>query len=106
MLTLQMLRIMDKLWKREGLDLQLAPYGCIATGESVGFIEVVLNSATTAAITKESGGGAKAAFKESPVHDWLRRQYVTILNLSVYHRNSQGSAPAQQQLKAQLGESH
>jgi len=77
MLTLQMLKIMDKLWKKEGLDLALAPYGCIATGESVGFIEVVLNSATTANIAKESGGGAKAAFKDSPLHDWLRRHNST-----------------------------
>lgn len=27
MLTLQMFRIMDKLWKKEGLDLMLNPYG-------------------------------------------------------------------------------
>jgi phosphatidylinositol kinase/protein kinase (PI-3 family) len=39
-LTLQMLRIMDKLWKEEGLDLRLNPYGCVATGDELGMIEV------------------------------------------------------------------
>jgi hypothetical protein len=30
-LTLQMIRIMDRLWQSEGIDLKLSPYGCIAT---------------------------------------------------------------------------
>ena len=70
MLTLQIIRIMDKLWKKEGLDFQLSPYGCISTGDEVGMIEVVLNSTTTAAITREAGG-ATAAFKKSPIANWL-----------------------------------
>jgi len=37
---------------------------------------VVENSTTTAHIAKEAGGGAKAAFKESIIYDWLRKQYV------------------------------
>jgi len=41
MLTLQMIRIMDKLWKKANLDLKLNPYGCISTGNEVGMIEVV-----------------------------------------------------------------
>ncbi|KAL6059622.1 Phosphatidylinositol 4,5-bisphosphate 3-kinase catalytic subunit gamma isoform [Balamuthia mandrillaris] len=70
MLTLQMIRIMDKLWKKEGMDLHLSPYGCVATGDGVGFIEVVLNSDTTANISGRSGG-AKAAFKADPLKNWL-----------------------------------
>ena len=31
MLTLQMLRVMDQLWRQRGLDLCLTLYGCIAT---------------------------------------------------------------------------
>jgi len=31
---------MDKLWKEEGLDLRLNPYGCVATGDELGMIEV------------------------------------------------------------------
>ncbi|GAM25539.1 hypothetical protein SAMD00019534_087140 [Acytostelium subglobosum LB1] len=70
MLTLQMIRLMDKLWQKEGLDLKLSPYGCIATGDMIGMIEVVLNSETTAKIQK-SAGGATAAFKLDPLANWL-----------------------------------
>lgn len=64
MLTLQMLRIMDKLWKREGLDLRMNPYGCISTENRVGMIEVVLNAETIANIQKEKGTfSATAAFR-------------------------------------------
>lgn len=73
MLTLQMLRIMDRLWRNHGLDMQMSPYGCISTGNEVGFIEVVLNASTTAHITRDAGG-AKAAFKVEPINDWLRAQ--------------------------------
>lgn len=98
MLTLQMIRIMDRFWKDEGLDLQMNPYGCISTGDGVnhikkkkislnillpiffsqfqntkvGFIEVVLNSETTAKISKQSGG-ATAAFKEEPLDTWMKK---------------------------------
>jgi len=74
MLTLQMIRIMDKLWKKEGLDLKLSPYGCIATGDEIGFIEIVLNSTTTANISQKFYG-ASASYKEvvkhCPIKDWL-----------------------------------
>ena len=71
MLTLQIIRIMDQVWKKEGLDLKLSPYGCISTGDEVGMIEVVLNSSTTAAITRQ-GGGAMAAFSKEPIANWLK----------------------------------
>ncbi|KYQ96905.1 phosphatidylinositol-4 [Tieghemostelium lacteum] len=70
MLTLQMIRLMDKLWQKENLDLKLSPYGCISTGDMVGMIEVVLNSETTAKIQKLAGG-ATAAFKLDPLDNWL-----------------------------------
>eukprot|EP01116_Phalansterium_solitarium_P018016 TRINITY_DN4609_c0_g1_i1.p1 TRINITY_DN4609_c0_g1~~TRINITY_DN4609_c0_g1_i1.p1 ORF type:complete len:1412 (-),score=535.42 TRINITY_DN4609_c0_g1_i1:565-4800(-) len=71
MLTLQMIRLMDKLWKAEGLDLALKPYGCISTGKDEGMIEVVLNSDTCANITKNAGG-AMGAFKLEPIANWIR----------------------------------
>eukprot|EP00771_Trimastix_marina_P000407 gnl/Trimastix_PCT/1425.p1 GENE.gnl/Trimastix_PCT/1425~~gnl/Trimastix_PCT/1425.p1 ORF type:complete len:1749 (-),score=539.23 gnl/Trimastix_PCT/1425:182-5428(-) len=71
-LTLQMIRIMDNLWRSEGLDLRLKPYLALSTGDEQGFIEVVLNSDTTANITK-AAGGATAAFSVTPLAEWLRR---------------------------------
>lgn len=35
-----------QLWQEQGLDLELIPYGCIATGPQAGFIEVVKNART------------------------------------------------------------
>jgi hypothetical protein len=38
----------------------------------VGFIEVVLNAATTAHISREAGG-ARAAFQEEPLNNWIKQ---------------------------------
>jgi len=72
MLTLQLLRIMDKFWLGAGLDLRLKPYRVIATGvngngEGVGMIEPVINSDTTSGIQLKYGGGAMGALKEDPI---------------------------------------
>ncbi|KAG5883732.1 hypothetical protein JTB14_024233 [Gonioctena quinquepunctata] len=73
MLTLQMIKIMDKLWKREGLDLRMNPYGCISLEHRVGMIEVVLNADTIANIQKEKGMfTATAAFRKGPILAWLK----------------------------------
>lgn len=72
LLTLQMLRIMDKLWRQHALDLHMQPYGCISTGDGVGMIEVVLNSDTIAHITSEYGG-ANAVYSKEPIITWLKK---------------------------------
>lgn len=72
MLTLQMIDIMDKLWKDEGLDLRMTPYQCIALEHNVGLIEVVLNADTIANIQKEKGAAAIAAFKRGSLLAWLK----------------------------------
>ncbi|KNC53878.1 uncharacterized protein AMSG_12293 [Thecamonas trahens ATCC 50062] len=71
MLTLQMIRIMDKMWQQEDMDLRLKPYVAISTGDEVGYIEVVLNAATLADIQVDKGGLA-GAFKSTPLADYLR----------------------------------
>jgi phosphatidylinositol kinase/protein kinase (PI-3 family) len=73
MLTLQLIRIMDKLWQAENLDLRMMPYGCISTGNGVGLIEVVLNAETVSSI-QLAYGGSSAAFKDQPLEEWLRKQ--------------------------------
>jgi phosphatidylinositol-4,5-bisphosphate 3-kinase len=70
-LTLQMMRIMDRLWKEENLDLRMSLYGCVSTGKDEGFIEVVTQSQTVSSI-QLAFGGSTAAFKEEPLENWIR----------------------------------
>ena len=38
MLTLQVIAIMDSIWNREGMDLRMMPYNCLATGNQVNLV--------------------------------------------------------------------
>jgi hypothetical protein len=71
-LTVQMFRIMDRLWLAAGLDLKMSPYVVLDAGAETGMIEVVPHAATSAAIQKEYGG-VKAAFSEKPLLEWLKK---------------------------------
>lgn len=73
-LTLQMFRIMDSLWKSAGLDLQLSPYMCTATDNMAGMIEVVPNAVTAASIQKEKAGVVTGPLKKTPLAKWLREK--------------------------------
>ena len=89
LLTLQMLKTMDKRWKQEGLDLHMRPYGCVCLGDMMGMIEIVLNAETIANITAATGG-ATAAFSNEPLTTWLKQQnpksdvWATVVNNFVY----------------------
>lgn len=72
MLTLQVIKVMDKIWKDEGLDLRLNAYGCIATDFRVGLIEVVKNAQTIANIQKRKAAKATSAFKKGSLLSWLK----------------------------------
>ncbi|KAI5139227.1 phosphatidylinositol 4,5-bisphosphate 3-kinase catalytic subunit delta isoform isoform X1 [Manis pentadactyla] len=73
MLTLQMIQLMDVLWKQEGLDLRMTPYGCLSTGDRTGLIEVVLHSDTIANIQlNKSNMAATAAFNKDALLNWLK----------------------------------
>uniref|UniRef100_A0A6B2KX87 phosphatidylinositol 3-kinase n=1 Tax=Arcella intermedia TaxID=1963864 RepID=A0A6B2KX87_9EUKA len=73
MLTLQMFRIMDKMWKaEEGLDLMLNPYNVIATGKETGLVEVVTKSQTLSKIQKEKGA-VMGAFDDYVLAKWLKQ---------------------------------
>lgn len=86
-ITLQLLRIMDLIWKgldskdsgEEGhdekepvLDLQLKPYKCCSTGKDLGMIEVVVNSDTTANIMSGYGGKLTGAFSYTPIDLYIQ----------------------------------
>jgi hypothetical protein len=83
-LTLQVLNVMNMLWKADGLNLCLSPYGCVCTGDELGMLEVVTNSMTLAGIIQENHknsstkkgkklkGAYDALFNKSVFHDWLQ----------------------------------
>lgn len=84
-LTLQLLRIMDSIWRGEqqfclevfpeetSIDLRLKPYKCCSTGRDLGMIEVVVDSNTTANIQTEYGGHFTGALMETPIDAYLRQ---------------------------------
>jgi len=73
MLTLQLIRIMDQLWKENGMDLQMIPYECLATGDMVGLLEMVGESSTIWKIQ----GKLKDVWKEDVMHKWLLSKNTT-----------------------------
>uniref|UniRef100_A0A3Q3RAC7 phosphatidylinositol-4,5-bisphosphate 3-kinase n=1 Tax=Monopterus albus TaxID=43700 RepID=A0A3Q3RAC7_MONAL len=75
MLTLQILRLMDSLWKEANLDLRIVPYGCLATGDRTGLIEVVSSADTIANIQLTSSNvAAAAAFNKDALLNWLKER--------------------------------
>uniref|UniRef100_A0A667X834 phosphatidylinositol-4,5-bisphosphate 3-kinase n=1 Tax=Myripristis murdjan TaxID=586833 RepID=A0A667X834_9TELE len=75
MLTLQILRLMDMLWKEASLDLRIVPYGCLATGDRAGLIEVVSSADTIANIQLTSSNvAAAAAFNKDALLNWLKEK--------------------------------
>ncbi|XP_075071085.1 phosphatidylinositol 4,5-bisphosphate 3-kinase catalytic subunit delta isoform-like isoform X2 [Mixophyes fleayi] len=73
MLVLHMIKLMDHLWKEDGLDLRVIPYGCLSTGERTGLIEAVLQSDTIANIhLNSSRRAATAAFNKEAILNWLK----------------------------------
>lgn len=74
MLTLQVIRIMDSIWKNEGIDLRMIPYGCLSTGKEMGLIEVVPAAKTVMAIQHRGGKAASMQLDSSQLHKWIRER--------------------------------
>ncbi|KAH3761571.1 phosphatidylinositol-4,5-diphosphate 3-kinase [Pelomyxa schiedti] len=75
-LTLQMIRLMDSMWRKQNMDLRMQPYRCVATGDGIGMIEIVLNSTTNANINKKAGG-TTAILNDSTMDEWLHANNPT-----------------------------
>lgn len=71
MLTLQILKLMDILWKSEGLDLKMIVYDCFSTGSKTGFIEVIKNSMTLFKIQMEAGMRGRYQIDTLQIFKWL-----------------------------------
>ena len=88
MLTLQVIAIMDSIWNREGMDLKMMSYNCLATGSQVlinpvkqeiicfvfqvGMTEVVRNAVTVHQIQKRAGQIAALQLDSSQLYKWIR----------------------------------
>ncbi len=73
-LTLQLLKVMDLLWKDAGLDLRMNCYRCMSTDINEGFIGVVGNAETICKIQMASQKNYRptAAFKKGLLLSWIR----------------------------------
>eukprot|EP00924_Labyrinthula_sp_SR-Ha-C_P004889 augustus_masked-scaffold_1-processed-gene-15.9-mRNA-1 protein AED:0.15 eAED:0.19 QI:0/-1/0/1/-1/1/1/0/954 len=82
-LTLQVISVMDSLWRQHKLDLKLSIYKVVAVSRDVGFIEVVKNSKTLAKLqvgeTKKGGflGPIKGAWEAIRSEKFLREWNVS-----------------------------
>lgn len=72
MLTIQLVRLMDRLWLEEGLDLKMVTFNCVPTGHKRGMIEMITDAETLRKIQVE--WGLTGSFKDKPIAEWLKRQ--------------------------------
>ncbi|KAH0790611.1 Phosphatidylinositol 3- and 4-kinase family protein [Histomonas meleagridis] len=54
-LTLQVMSVMEYLWRQDGIDLHMNCYGILPTGLNQGFVQIVPNSITEAALQQQEG---------------------------------------------------
>lgn len=70
-LVLQVMRVMDSLWLKEGLDLRMVTFQAIPTQLRKGMIEIVTEAETLRAIQTE--WGLTGSFKDRPIAEWLAK---------------------------------
>ncbi|XP_028284836.1 phosphatidylinositol 4-phosphate 3-kinase C2 domain-containing subunit beta [Parambassis ranga] len=75
MLTLQMIRIMNKIWIQEGLDMRMVLFKCFSTGRGRGMVEMIPHADTLRKIQVEHG--VTGSFKDRPLADWLQKHNPT-----------------------------
>ncbi|XP_051967813.1 phosphatidylinositol 4-phosphate 3-kinase C2 domain-containing subunit beta-like [Xyrauchen texanus] len=75
MLTLQIIRIMNKIWIQEGLDMRMVIFRCFSTGRGKGMVEMIPNAETLRKIQVEHG--VTGSFKDRPLADWLQKHNPT-----------------------------
>jgi phosphatidylinositol-4,5-bisphosphate 3-kinase len=71
MLTLQILRLMDIIWKAEGLDLKMLIYQVFTTGSYTGFIEVMKDSLTLMKIQMAGGVMGRFQIDTLQLYKWI-----------------------------------
>mmetsp|Transcript_5597 Transcript_5597/g.8459 ORF Transcript_5597/g.8459 Transcript_5597/m.8459 type:complete len:249 (+) Transcript_5597:419-1165(+) len=85
MFCLDILQILNYIWKKDGLPISLTSYGCQVIGEMIAVIQVVPSAHTLAAINKQSGGALKV-FSKNVLIDWLEKMNPTLGGLEKARR--------------------
>lgn len=70
-LVLQVMRVMDSLWLKAGLDLRMVTFQAVPTNDRRGMIEIVSEAETLRAIQTE--WGLTGSFKDKPIAEWLAK---------------------------------
>ena len=91
MLTVQMIRVMDRVWLRAGLDLRMVTFRCVSTGWRAGFVEFVDDADTLREI--QVADTITGTFKQETLNDWLRKKNPSQLEFQTAVNNftSRGS---------------
>lgn len=86
-LALQMMEILDGLWKSEGLDLHLQPYVTLPLKQKVGLIRVSNKAETTATINWKHGGNSfTSAFSSTSLKAFLYKNN-SVLDREIAFKN-------------------
>lgn len=72
MLTIQMIRVMDRLWLRAGLDLRMVSFKCVPTGWKAGIVEFVEDASTLRQI-QVGAHSVTGSFKAEVLFEWLQK---------------------------------
>ena len=91
-------RVQIDLWEKDKMfDLKMTPYGCVATGDEVGLIEIVKNANTVAGILACAGNEEKGRPEEMTLYEAatgqtrqnmpLENGYIYILHRMYHWKN-------------------
>ncbi|XP_040564989.1 phosphatidylinositol 4-phosphate 3-kinase C2 domain-containing subunit alpha isoform X1 [Lepeophtheirus salmonis] len=74
MFTLQLVRTMNDIWLKAGLDLKIITFACLPTGLNSGMIELVSDAKTLREIQVAGTNGVAGSFKDKSLFDWLEKR--------------------------------
>ncbi|XP_072922256.1 phosphatidylinositol 3-kinase C2 domain-containing subunit gamma-like isoform X1 [Hemitrygon akajei] len=75
MLVLQIVKLMDRIWCQEGLNMSMIIYRCISTGRGRGMVEMIPGATTLAKIHMQHG--ITGPFKEDTLSKWFQANNPT-----------------------------